>query len=66
MRARREKPDRQVSRGCEMETDSEAPRREQEIKVVRELHGAEKTDLLRDIGDKGERKGLPVAIGTLR
>lgn len=65
MRAR-EKPDRQVSRGCEMETDNEGQRREQEIKVVSELHGGEKKDLLRDIGDKGERKGLPVAIGTLR
>lgn len=41
MRAR-EKPDRQVSRGCEMETDNEGQRREQEIKVVSELHGGEK------------------------
>jgi len=47
--------------------DSEGQRREQkEMKMVRELGGSKKKDLSRNTGDKRERKGLPVGIGTLR
>lgn len=47
-----------------MDGKGQRRREQKKLKVVRELGGGEKKDLLRNVGDKGERKGLPVGIGT--
>lgn len=49
-----------------MDSKGQRRREQKELKVVRELGGGEKKNLLRNVGNKGERKGLPVGIGTLR